>query len=385
MELRRVLLRIMLLCLALAAVGGAYAVTTSTSNDIAWQVIGSAIATAVATAVMLLFSLGSERPTLRPLSLAGLIWALGLFLIALAYIWLTLPSDPMAATLSAWIYCISPAVLLCCVLDIPQLRIAAMVGIGIGILAFLISAFPQWLPLPFDSYNIQRTTAFLGVAGLLIILCLVNAGTKDHYHARWLGILAAMVFFAIAVAVIWFDLTAIERVLIRCAFPAVSLAALIAIDNNARLVPLPGFQVFVRTGTLLAAAVCAFAFNLVFAFGLDLEPAERLTAGAGILTACGVLALAGLALLNRRTLHPLAAGSLAPLIDITIFCPRCSAKQKLKLNGDACPSCQLRIDIRIEEPRCATCGYLLYQLTSPNCPECGTPIVRPPPPTPAAS
>jgi hypothetical protein len=43
------------------------------------------------------------------------------------------------------------------------------------------------------------------------------------------------------------------------------------------------------------------------------------------------------------------------------------------------------IQIQVEEPKCATCGYSLLMLQSRVCPECGTPIpASPPAPVPAA-
>jgi predicted amidophosphoribosyltransferase len=32
--------------------------------------------------------------------------------------------------------------------------------------------------------------------------------------------------------------------------------------------------------------------------------------------------------------------------------------------------------IKVDEPHCETCGYLLYRLKSDRCPECGTPVVK---------
>ena len=58
------------------------------------------------------------------------------------------------------------------------------------------------------------------------------------------------------------------------------------------------------------------------------------------------------------------------------ICPRCKSKQHFPVNGTTCSACHLRVDIRIEEPRCVKCNYLLYMLKSPNCPECGTPIIE---------
>ena len=36
--------------------------------------------------------------------------------------------------------------------------------------------------------------------------------------------------------------------------------------------------------------------------------------------------------------------------------------------------CGLKFHIRLEEPRCPKCDYLLFMLQSDRCPECGTPV-----------
>ncbi|MHC4141142.1 MAG: hypothetical protein ACYSUF_04405 [Planctomycetota bacterium] len=98
---------------------------------------------------------------------------------------------------------------------------------------------------------------------------------------------------------------------------------------------------------------------------------ERLTTASAILTSCGALALAVLARLNRRVDFESLTRAFA---DITVVCPRCRKKQSIGLGGAACKFCSLRIEVQVEEPVCRECGYLLYQLTSDVCPECGTAI-----------
>lgn len=102
------------------------------------------------------------------------------------------------------------------------------------------------------------------------------------------------------------------------------------------------------------------------------EQLVRLGAAGGILAACGSLAMAVLARLNRGVY---VEESVTSLSDVELVCPRCRTKQKLPLGDSACAKCGLRINIRVEEPRCATCGYLLIGAVSDRCPECGTPVL----------
>jgi rubrerythrin len=59
---------------------------------------------------------------------------------------------------------------------------------------------------------------------------------------------------------------------------------------------------------------------------------------------------------------------------VSLGCPRCGAACALETNTDgACPACKLSIRVEVDEPRCS-CGFLLYGLDSPACPECGAMI-----------
>lgn len=55
---------------------------------------------------------------------------------------------------------------------------------------------------------------------------------------------------------------------------------------------------------------------------------------------------------------------------LTMTCPECDQWQIHRPGPARCGDCGLRYIVEIKEPRC-DCGYLLYQLQSNTCPECG--------------
>lgn len=102
--------------------------------------------------------------------------------------------------------------------------------------------------------------------------------------------------------------------------------------------------------------------------GVDFDLMSRIAAAAGIVTACGTLALCVLFRMNRKVdFEPISTD----LAEISVVCPRCGKKQAILLEDSVCVGCKLRISIRIEDPRCPQCDYLLYGLESDRCPECG--------------
>lgn len=93
-----------------------------------------------------------------------------------------------------------------------------------------------------------------------------------------------------------------------------------------------------------------------------------LTAGTTIAT--GVIALFGIKPGEDED------GVIGSAIQVSICCPRCGADTKAVMNRESrCTGCRLKVRIEVEEPRCS-CGYLLYQLESDVCPECGKAIAE---------
>ena len=152
----------------------------------------------------------------------------------------------------------------------------------------------------------------------------------------------------------------------------VSGCVYVAWANLLLCLPVKPAHRWLRLATLAAGAATVMLTELIV-FDFKSEVVQRLDAATAILAGCGTLGLGVLAMLSRPVDFESLPGE---FLKITVVCPACRKKQAIELGGASCKDCGLRIEVRTAEPRCAECGYLLYRLTSDNCPECGTPIRR---------
>lgn len=140
-------------------------------------------------------------------------------------------------------------------------------------------------------------------------------------------------------------------------------------------VPLLAFRIIKRTALISAMILVAIVtFGIIFdGFGSLDELFVRLMAIASIFVAGATIAAGAIAIFAPKPGED-EQGTLSASIPISLQCPRCDCTINAHSNKDArCPTCKLKVRIQIEEPRCL-CGYLLYQLNTDTCPECGKPI-----------
>jgi hypothetical protein len=206
--------------------------------------------------------------------------------------------------------------------------------------------------------------------GVLGVASLVGAGAPPRRPWRWVGVIASLIATVVAVVAIWKHLQSGGGMFAVI----VSIAAVVAHANLCLLVPLTPPQKWVRVVTIVAAlATAALVDGMVLAddYRYDFPPGQNFAAAAGIIASCGSLVLLVLARLTR---HLDRVPVLSEVREVTVICPGCQKKQTLGVGDSTCATCGLKFHIRVEEPRCANCDYVLFMLQSDRCPECGTPV-----------
>lgn len=376
MNAKKVSLQVMLWSLGLAAVGGVLAVLIP-GHDAIWRVISTGFLTGGATALMLPLSWLMDKPKNRSAGLLGMGSIIVQYLLILPLIWGLLrgwDSEQRLVLSVIFLFLTTPVAMGGLRLFyIPMAALAGRVGVMACAVFYLLILLAIWMPE--QRWNSQADdlwlTAFsIGGFGVLSALCLINAGLSARRYWPWAGILAAMVACVLALIHIWADIKGGAGL-----FTAITcLAVMIAHANLAILVPLKDGQRWVRLGTLAAVFITGIVVTVYVIYDEQnhtLYGLERLAAASGIVAGCGSMALLVLARMNRQVEHEPESFTAT---EIMLVCPRCNKKQTLAIGEAACSDCQLRIFVRIEEPRCPACGYLLYKLASDRCPECGLAI-----------
>jgi len=375
----------MLASLAVAAFAGILAVVLQDTWFV-WRVIATAVCTAIACGLLLGVSGLIDRVETRAAGLLGMSAVLAEFGLALLLIW-EIPrrlfnlnwEDELAATMGVSAPVLLVAAILLRVRRVPPQRDAANTGLGVLAVSFAAWLVAIWAPLPAPLADHWGLTGLaLLVCGGLAAVALAGATQDQGHNWRWVAAVAAALAWLVWLRMIWADITGGSHAVALSVL--LGVACVVALANVLLLCPLTLGQEWLRAGTILTAAAEAGLIDLLvirdvyFSVPLQFDLLGRLAAATGILTACGALAVLVLARINRRVDYE----PRDELRAIMLFCPRCRRKQEVAVGDSTCAGCGLRIFIRIEEPRCPMCDYLLYGLVSDRCPECGTPIVATP-------
>lgn len=382
MILRGILLRTMLWSLAFAALTGVAAVLFGGGNLIG-RVIGTGLTTAAACAVMLPMAELIDRTKTRSAGLLGMAMVCAQFLMALVLIWdVAKPllggrgEGQIGETMVILGFAVLGAMGLMGLLQRPRAVVAGWAGLVVVVataVAFLLATWTPQSLLPEQEY--WETGWAILLFGMLAVVALVGVGTDKGRHWRWVGVMASAAALAMWLAAIWVGAGSDPGFVAWCVL--ISAAIVVAHANLALYTPLAPRQRWILAVAIGATIVTAALFDVLIAeeklaqSRFSAYAFDRILAAAAIVASCGSLALCVLARMNRRVeFEPV----MAELVNVVVICPRCRRKQQVHVGGAVCSGCGLRITISVEEPRCPTCEYLLYGLTSDRCPECGSVI-----------
>jgi hypothetical protein len=364
---------VLLVALALAAAAGVAAVFID-ARWVTLRVMWTGMLTAFVSALTLPLAKMTDRRRTRPAGLFGLSWLVLEYLLVVGLIWLerTLPGrmhEELAVT--AWVFVLTGVAGILSLLLLPTAagRWAGRLGLivtGIATACFLIAT---WMPGRFwDNEEWWGTGWSIGGVGLLAAVTLLGLGTTRRGW-RWVGIAFGAVGLGLALIEIWGTGLVDEELL--C--PPLSAALLVAFANAIFLVPLRAGQRWLPWAVLAVMTGTTIALNVSIVGNLTTSEAlvNRICIAGAIVTGCGTMAIALLAIFNRRAD---VEGSSSVVMLLEIVCPRCRLSQSAPAGRSTCTGCGLRFDLRVEEPRCAECGYLLWGVTTERCPECGRAI-----------
>lgn len=431
MDLRSTLFRVMLAALGVAALGGVVAVLSGTTEVIG-RVAGTALVIAIACGAAARASTLLDEDRTRWVGLTALGWIVADAVLFMAGAWglfNAMARLDLAGWATAW--GLVPAGVAVVAMGVVSTReghrVAGLTGMvlsGLALGVFLIGAWGEFVSGFGSGYGFADWAArWMGagavIGGLMPLVAGALAGMQPGRGAaargqgtgwgmgsgtdgpvavrwrplslaawwRWVGVvcgLGAMGLWAVGLIADLDGNPSLPTALTAAAFS-------VAYANVMRLVALPaGWAWFDRAtiGVTIATAVLVWLMvhEELGEYALD-TGIGRATAAGAILAGAGTLAwLIGGAMHRRRRPGALPVTGFDTL---RLTCPRCGTEQGMAVQRDddakkpapapRCAACGLGIRVRLEEPTCPGCGYLMRGSDADACPECGLAWARPMP------
>jgi len=246
-----------------------------------------------------------------------------------------------------------------------------VVAMGAGMVAIL-------LPSGSVDESVMITIMIVGfyaLGGLIIVG--IGGKMRRTFRLCVSGLAASMVIYLIAV---WFERSLGWR-WEQFVWRSGTIALIVGIGFAHRLLVCPLRApnlagVISKRSALISGAVLSGALIIGLVndgFGSWDELVVRIIGVTALVAAGSTVAAGALAIFGPKPGDD-EPGLLADSMPVSMTCPRCQSPVEVRSNKEArCQSCRLKIRIEVEEPRC-TCGYLLYELKSDVCPECGKAI-----------
>jgi membrane-associated PAP2 superfamily phosphatase len=376
------LLTVMLCSLGLAALAGALAALL-VQGEIVSRVISTGVTTALAAGAFLALAFLLNREKFRLGGLLGMSIVLLVCLLTLWLIWAPRPysyrtEEETSQAIAGLLLFGTPATLFLLFGGPWKRSSATRIALCTYGGSFAVGVIGSFLHYPLAGW-LWQSSINLGAYGTLAALSVVGVPTPG-WKWRWIGILSAV----IAIAAAFSDLFPRGHISSSLVI-AGGGAAVVAYANLTLFCALRPGQERLRSVGIGIAILTALLLDLsVFLrYGAYAELFGRAAGAAGVITACGGLAMVILSRLNRRD----ASAEPEQKLDtsVALSCPHCQTKQTIRTGDSSCVHCGLQFHLEITEPRCPGCGYLLFMLRAARCPECGIELAAnaTPPATPA--
>ncbi|MBN4060837.1 hypothetical protein JYU15_00210 [bacterium AH-315-I18] len=382
MTTRQWINRLLLISLGLVALGGTTGILFG-SHDYIWQIIGSAITIAIGGMLFLACSSLSNVDHCRHSGLLGM-GIVGIeFIIVLLLIWLngnhffgrsndlwellifnafTLPLTGGLAMIALYLR------------HKPKQRLAGHLMLCIvtaSELLFVIASVQEVYRMPNltgSSEDWWMTGWSLLGYGLLAVIILAG---PFRWH-KIIGLLAAIAGWLMLLIEIWIGGGDRPE-----PFAAATILAIAFAHSNAiwMMKIKPGGQhitrIAVQTMAIITAILAQLAVTSIVT-GKHEDELIRLTSAMGFILVCGTFALLVISAANHRKnrRHPVEESQLV-YKELSLTCPHCQTPQNLPMGESQCACCKMQFQIKLYEPHCPQCDYLLVNCQSETCPECG--------------
>jgi len=345
MTVRKALLRIVFVSLALAAGFGAAGVIFA-GHDTLWRIVWTCAATAVGALLVFGSSSLLEREETWPPGVMSVVLFVGEYLLNLGLIWEVFGQAQDQAGLTVLFLALTgfPALVFVGIQRRPATLVAARVGLAACAVSFLLLMIGTWGrgwgTRDFGHNHWFDVSGSLAPFAFLAVLSLIGTGL-DRRHWRWAGVAAAAAAFSMATYAILLDIRQTSSLFVCI----VSAAVVVAHANAMVRVPLTSNQRWLLWATLGAAFTAAGFVDVgSITRPWQQEMLGRLAGAAAIVAGCGTLALLVLARVNRRV-QP-GEFSWANVEQVTLVCPRCHRKQTIAIGSGICAACGLGIAVR---------------------------------------
>jgi hypothetical protein len=370
---RKTILRVLLWALGIAALTGATAMVAG-GRAITGRIAGTAVLVALACLALLPLMGMIDSARKRSAGLMGMAGVVCEFLLAMALLWDLdggiVRSDTLFFSMFVLLLATPAAMLFLWSMQTQRAAWAGRVGViltglitAMALLGLVTERDHRW------GDDLLETSGASAIFAAILCASLVSVGGTVWKRVRWLGTAKTALAWCMACVGIWWPQVGLGGEFGKHMAAVGSVGFVIGYASLALLVPLKPGQLWLRWVAIASTLATAVAFDL--AIYTEHDPVARLGGAAAIIAGCATLGLMLMARLNRGV----QAESLPHEFSrVALTCPRCQRSQSMPLGDSACQACGLRISVRVEEPRCAKCGYLLYQVEGNACPECGSAI-----------